>query len=719
MWVGILICALVFNAAQFARALTPEWDPGVPKDLFQNGNPPERLRPAKCKECKEAMEKLQAAMDDWYAMELSEGQQDRKDAVHIQDTDKNKAKNAEGDAKINEAKAGLGQPKDGGKEAQKKQGENSAKDAKEPGNKGKKAKEILKDKIKKLLKELQDCEKNKCKEPQETTPTPTPRPTDETTPTPTPATEEEKPPTLPNPITLPTPPPCFNTDAERKAFVDKWQPIATDQGVEARKAREIYNLKDAKAKAEPWGIYWQKKEAIHKASADALQKIIDDADDPKKTPVPCPKKTTTGGGGTKPTPTPKGRPKRAPRITTGGNVSYDGSPMEDFCTEISDNKVKVDITGTGETIGHIADARISNLTDESIAFTIPAAVLESRSGKNQNYGIPHTTDVALRPHEAKTIPLDGICLDRHKPPVGKGIGDDLAFNDCDPDARIPHDQSDRMLRIAETVYEAADELEEDGKLKEIPYKDPKKRKEIVEQWATWIRMSEVTGDPPPTKDDLKKVVEKQVGKVPPDKQKKIDEGIDTIFDKIELTNEKAKDLDKPGPEEETTPAIPSGTGDNVSNDTPTPAPETQEKKKKVGKNKKKKWPKPVQDWIDKWHDAEKANGQLDWVQQDYYDALMKYCEKNSPHWRELKDACDNATKKGVAKGATQADRDDANKACAELKKQEDELSKDFDKTDDAEKANADEKEAGKNIDDATKDSVKQYEKDHPPVKAVW
>src|SRR5256885_7315755 len=50
-------------------------------------------------------------------------------------------------------------PKDGGKAAQKKQQENSAKDAKDKGNKGKSAQVILKEKIAKLLKELEDCEK--------------------------------------------------------------------------------------------------------------------------------------------------------------------------------------------------------------------------------------------------------------------------------------------------------------------------------------------------------------------------------------------------------------------------------------------------------------------------------------------------------------------------------------------------------------------------------
>src|SRR5205807_2195760 len=110
-----------------------------------------------------------------------------------------------------------------------------------------------------------------------------------------------------------------------------------------------------------------------------------------------------------------------------------------------------------------------------------------------------------------------------------------------------------------------------------------------------------------------------------------------------------------------------------------------------------------------------------------------YCQKNSPHWRELKDACNQARKKAEAEGATQADKDNADKVCKELKKQEDELAKDFNKTEEgkkesdkvneaqkaADKAAADEKEAGKNVDQPTKDAVNEEEKKHPPVPAVW
>ena len=405
---------------------------------------------------------------------------------------------------------------------------------------------------------------------------------------------------------------------------------------------------------------------------------------------------------------------------------------------IIDGKILVDITGTGETIGHVADARITNLTDEPVEFAIPPGVLESRSGKNQNYGVPHTTDVVLQPHESKTIPLDGVCLDRHKPPVGKGVGDDLAFNDCDPDGRIAKGDSDRFLRVAESVYDAADKLEEEGKLKEMPYKDPKKRKEIVEQWATWIRTSEVAGDPPPTKDDLKKVVEKQVGRVPPDKQKKIDEGIDAIFDKIELTTEKAKDLEKEEenqPEEETNPG---GNSVEISDragkqDTPTPQPGTQEKKKKEGKkkkDKKKKYPPEIQKWLDDYDAWIEWASKRNMAEFKYKTELKKWALEHSPHYKELNDAVkkaadkiNDANKNGGK--ATQEDWDNLKKAQQELEKNGKEVGKDFQKTepgkalykefidaeDIANKAKTRADESGKGIDEDLKKEILEKERD--------
>ena len=70
----------------------------------------------------------------------------------------------------------------------------------------------------------------------------------------------------------------------------------------------------------------------------------------------------------------------------------------------------------GNAAGPFGDADVlARAKNTSVSGLVEAGVLESRSGKNQNYGHPHTTDVVLQPHESKTIPLDGICLDRHKP----------------------------------------------------------------------------------------------------------------------------------------------------------------------------------------------------------------------------------------------------------------------------------------------------------------
>jgi hypothetical protein len=224
----------------------------------------------------------------------------------------------------------------------------------------------------------------------------------------------------------------------------------------------------------------------------------------------------------------------------------------------STGQVKIDSAGTGETIGHIADLMIQNLTDQPLNVSIQPMILESGSGKNQHYACPKGKTVALKPHGSATVPMDGVCVNRSKPPVGKGVTGDLVVNEGDPkipqnpDSHMPPKNANKLLRLCTSKYDAADKLQKDGALKDLPYHDKQKQKDIVVQWSTWMdpRISELTGAPPATKDDFKKVVYKQVeeqGPVTPDKKKKIDQGIDTIFEKIELTSEKAKDLEKPDP----------------------------------------------------------------------------------------------------------------------------------------------------------------------------
>jgi hypothetical protein len=236
------------------------------------------------------------------------------------------------------------------------------------------------------------------------------------------------------------------------------------------------------------------------------------------------------------------------------------------------------------------------------------------------------------------------------------------------------------------------------------------------QWSTWTdpRICEITDAPPATKDDLRKVVYKQVdeqGPLTEEKKKKIDDGLDKIFENVELTTEKAKDLEKPKREEEgTPPGMPPGTVE-ITNDTPTPAPGTQEKPKK--EKKKKKWPKPIQDWLDKHYAADKAYDE--WLKEKmrYLDKFWDYIKKNSPHTQELRDKAEAARKKANEPGSTLPDKEAADNAEKEAKKQMDEVEKDYQKTAEG-KAEFDKLHDLEKLKDQAEDGEKEAEKKLPP-----
>lgn len=426
-----------------------------------------------------------------------------------------------------------------------------------------------------------------------------------------------------------------------------------------------------------------------------------------------------------PSPTPSPSPGKAPDKT--------------LSSLIGQKSVAWELAGTGETIGHIADCKIQNLTSQPISFVIPALVLESSSGKNQHYACPEKQTIALGPKQSKTVPMDGVCLDRSKPPVGKGVTGDLVINEASPGAtqmagsHLPTRDANKMLRLASAKYDAAEKLQKEGELKELPYRDKQKQKDIVIQWSVWSdpRICDVTGAPPATKKDLQNVVYKQVeekGPMKPETKKKVDQGIDTIFEKVELTTTRAKDLEEPEDE-----GFAAGTTTNISNDTPTPGSQTQEKPKKDKKKKEnKKWPKPIQDWVDAKKRALSAEGTRRYFQGKYEDARQRYFEKNE-HWRELNEKAEEAARKAL-RDETKENAANANNARKELKDLEKQLEQDFNKTDggkfrmdnvrdaekELEKADAAEKEAGKNVDSATKAVVEAQETwPDPAVPGVW
>ncbi len=424
----------------------------------------------------------------------------------------------------------------------------------------------------------------------------------------------------------------------------------------------------------------------------------------------------------------------------------DGEPGNTISSLILRNKLAVEIAGTGQTIGPVANCLIQNQTAQPVSFMIPPMVLESSSGKNQHYACPSEQPMVLGPKQSFTVPIEGVCLDRSKPPVGNGVTGDLVINEGNPQlqmpgSHLPAQDANTMLTLASSKYDAADELQKEGKLKDMPYRDKQKQKDIVIQWSVWgdPEICGITGAKPATKDELKQVVYKQVEKQGPMSRatkKKVDQGIDTIFEKVELTSSKAKELEEPEEEE-----MIAGNSVNISNDTPTPGPQTQEKKKKKDKKDKKKkgyvyrfdwWDEfvkeyPFADWLQKkfkagWADDAKADANDDYNKkfQDFLSGKKSY--------NDLKTQRDDAEKKAKAAGATDADKDAFNKLDNELKKLENNFKQDFNKTDDgkqamtdlykaekaADEAHATERDASKNIDQATKDAVDDYLKSNPP-----
>src|SRR5262245_49741451 len=196
-------------------------------------------------------------------------------------------------------------------------------------------------------------------------------------------------------------------------------------------------------------------------------------------------------------------------------VAQSGEAATQFLSVLQHNgAVKIDSTGTGDTSGHIADLKLTNLTDQPINCVIPPMVLESKSRETQDYVCPKPQTVKIGPHSTATVPMDGVCINRNKPPVGKGAPGDLIVNTGDPnvpqnpESHVPPNQARNLLRICTSKYNAADQLQKSGALKNLPYHDPQKQKDIVVQWSTWCdpRISQITGAPPATKEDLKKVV---------------------------------------------------------------------------------------------------------------------------------------------------------------------------------------------------------------------
>ncbi|MBM4040174.1 MAG: hypothetical protein FJ290_16840 [Planctomycetes bacterium] len=196
-------------------------------------------------------------------------------------------------------------------------------------------------------------------------------------------------------------------------------------------------------------------------------------------------------------------------------------------------KVAVTIAGTGETIGHVADLTVTNKTTKSVDGYIAPMFLAS-GADYQPYIVPYAGTISLGPGQTRTVPLNGVCADGHKPPVPKGNSTALSVAPETP-------QTQALIKGVQDIIMATERLQLTGAIKTPFSSNPAKERDTIIQWTTWTFTS-AKSDRPVTKADLAKKVQEQAGATTPEQKAALDKGIDQIWGGVQLTGAKAKVL---------------------------------------------------------------------------------------------------------------------------------------------------------------------------------
>ena len=218
-------------------------------------------------------------------------------------------------------------------------------------------------------------------------------------------------------------------------------------------------------------------------------------------------------------------------------IAFGPAPTGDMLASLAaSGKIAVTLAGTGETIGNVVNLTLKNLTAKSLSVGIPATVLSSVSGQFQPYINPYNITVALGPGETKTVALDGVCADGHKPPVGNGVAGELAM--ADPKSA----DTLKLVKGVQNIMTAAERLQLSGAITTPFSGNPSKERETIIQWTTWAFTS-AKSDRPITKADLAKKVHEQAGATTAEQNTQLDRGVDQIWAAVQLTGKAAKVLD--------------------------------------------------------------------------------------------------------------------------------------------------------------------------------
>ncbi|HAQ38787.1 MAG TPA: hypothetical protein DCX89_04945 [Saprospirales bacterium] len=259
--------------------------------------------------------------------------------------------------------------------------------------------------------------------------------------------------------------------------------------------------------------------------------------------------------------------------------------------------IKAKATGTGRTTGHIADLKLTNVTDEKYQTSLGPFYIPS-SGKYQPYIVPGQIDITVPPHGTYNIPINGYCTDIHKPPVGSGedlppvtswIIPDVITNQWEPDENDgwvpkiitvqPSEEKDEnldniltlipgtdqplthtidqykfpgatapvLLKSIVLISTAFDSLKNSNNILTPFSGNPDKERESVIQQTFWIFASGVSGDEYSKNQFEAKMTEqfenktgRSITKLPKEDKEKFDQGVDDFWNSFNLVGTEAK-----------------------------------------------------------------------------------------------------------------------------------------------------------------------------------
>jgi hypothetical protein len=265
------------------------------------------------------------------------------------------------------------------------------------------------------------------------------------------------------------------------------------------------------------------------------------------------------------------------RKILGGGEQPPPGEKQGIIQQAAAGQIVYTVSGTGETIGKVAQVLIVNLTDRALMTEIPPTMLTG-GASFQPYILPNAVKISLAPFQAKTVPIDGICQDARKPPSSAESGQ---LKILDPNAAdFPKTVADQIAG-AQRLQEAVTKLQGSGAFTTPFSNNRQKERDTLMQQTFWIYTAAQSGRPY-TKDEFANKLYTQGGFQPPNdltppvplpettvaktpgttaggagiashpkKLKKptaaqkqtLDKGVDQFWDAFQLTGKEAKILD--------------------------------------------------------------------------------------------------------------------------------------------------------------------------------